>query len=110
MALTTTGLTNGGVITHYRFQYDNSLSAPLNPGGPEPARTNAVIAACENDFDLMTGWFGKIALDVNFPIAVNVTQNSGGAGWSLSGGNLTVTIGGNLTVTTSGAASFVRYL
>jgi hypothetical protein len=105
MALTTTGLTNGGVTTHYRFQYDDSLSAPINPGGPEPARTNAVIAACENDFNLMSGWFGNIALDVNFTIPVNVTQNSGGASWSLSSGNLTVTINpGN------GVASFVRYL
>lgn len=105
MALTTSGLTNGGVTAHYRFQYDDSLSAPINPGGPEPARTNAVIAACEGDFNQMSGWFGNIALDVNFTIPVNVTQNGGGASWSLSGGNLTVTInpaGGN--------AAFVRYL
>jgi hypothetical protein len=105
MALTTTGLTSSGVSTHYKFQYDDSLAAPLNPGGPEPARTNAVIAACENDFNLMTGWFGDIALDVNFPIAVNVTQNSGGASWSRSGGNLTVTVNPAI-----GVASFVRYL
>jgi hypothetical protein len=105
MALTTTGLTNGGVTTHYRFQYDDSLSAPINPGGPEPVRTNAVIAACEGDFNLMSGWFGNIALDVNFTIPVNVTQNGGGASWSLSGGNLTVTINPS-----TGVASFVRYL
>jgi hypothetical protein len=105
MALTAANLTNGGITTHYQFQYDDSLSAPLNPGGPEPARTNAVIAACEGDFNLMSGWFANIALDVNTPIPVNVTQNSGGAGWSLSNGNLTVTINpGN------GVASFVRYL
>lgn len=105
MALTTTGLTNGGVTAHYRFQYDDSLSAPINPGGPEPARTNAVIAACENDFNLMSGWFGNIALDVNFTIPVNVTQNGGGASWSLSGGNLIVTINPS-----NGSANFVRYL
>jgi hypothetical protein len=105
MAFTTNGLTNGGVTTHYRFQYDDSLSAPINPGGPEPARTNAVIAAVEGDFNLMAGWFGNIALDVNFTIPVNVTQNGGGAGWSLSGGNLTVTINPS-----NGNAAFVRYL
>jgi hypothetical protein len=105
MALTSTGLTNGGVTAHYRFQYDDSLSAPINPGGPEPARTNAVIAACENDFNQMAGWFGNIALDVNFTIPVNVTQNGGGAAWSLSGGNLTVTIN-----PANGNAAFVRYL
>lgn len=105
MALTTNGLTNGGVTAHYRFQYDDSLSAPRNPGGPEPARTNAVIAACENDFNLMSGWFANIALDVNFTIPVNVTQNGGGASWSLGGGNLTVTIN-----PANGNAAFVRYL
>lgn len=105
MALTSTGLTNGGVTAHYQFQYDDSLSAPINPGGPEPARTNAVIAGCEADFNLMAGWFGNIALDVNFTIPVNVTQNGGGAGWGLSGGNLTVTINPS-----SGSANFIRYL
>ena len=83
MALTSSGLNNGGTTARYRFQYDDSLSAPINPGGPEPARTNAVIAACENDFNLMSGWFGNIALDVNFTIPVNITQNSGGARWDL---------------------------
>jgi hypothetical protein len=106
MAFTTAGLTNGGTTTHYKFQYDDSLQqTAANPTGPEPARMNAAIAACENDFNLMSGWFGNIALDVNTPIPVNVTQNSGGASWRLSGGNLIVTINpGN------GAASFVRYL
>ncbi|MDB6158492.1 MAG: hypothetical protein JWO04_2198 [Gammaproteobacteria bacterium] len=105
MTQTTSGLTNGGVTNHYAFHYDDSLSAPINPGGPEPARTNAVIAACEADFNQMTGWFGNIGLDVNFTITVNVTQNGGGASWNLSGGNLTVTIN-----PASGNANFVRYL
>jgi hypothetical protein len=105
MTLTSTGLTNGGDTAHYRFKYDDSLSPPINPGGPEPARTNAVIAGCENDFNLMSGWFGNIALDVNFRITVNITQNTGGASWSLSSGNLTVTINSG-----TGAANFVRYL
>ncbi|MEO8428003.1 MAG: hypothetical protein ABI651_12910 [Verrucomicrobiota bacterium] len=102
MALTTSGLTNGGVTAHYRFQYDDSLGGA---GGIEPARTNAVIASCEADFNLMSGWFGNIALDVNFTIPVNVTQNGGRASWSLSGGNLTVTINPS-----NGNAGFVRYL
>lgn len=105
MTLTTAGLTNGGSTTHYQFQYDNSLAPPINPSGPEPARTNALIAACEGDFNLMSGWFGNVPLDVNFPIAVNVTQNSGGAGWNLSGRNLTVTINSG-----NGDATFMRYL
>ena len=105
MAATSNGLTNGGVTAHYAFTYDDSLSAPINPGGPEPARTNAVIAAAEADFNLMAGWFNNIALDVNFTIPVNVTQNGGGASWSASGGNLTVTIN-----PAAGNAAFVRYL
>jgi hypothetical protein len=102
MALTTKNLTNNEATAHYKFQYDDSLA---NPGGPEPARTNAVIAACEADFNLMSGWFGNIALNVNTPIPVNVTQNSGGGGGSLSNGNLTLTLNPG-----KGDASLVRYL
>jgi hypothetical protein len=106
MALITTGLTNGGITTRYQFQYDSSLQqTAANPGGSEPARTNQVIAACEGDFNLISGWFGNIALDVNFTIPVNVTQNGGGASWSLSSGNLTVTIN-----PANGNATLVRYL
>ncbi len=79
MALVSTSLTNGGATTHYRFQYDDSLAGA---GGPEPARTNAVIAACENDFNLMAGWFGNIALTVSTPITVNVMPGPyASAGW-----------------------------
>ena len=88
MALTTTALTNGGLTTNYQFQYDDSLSA----SGLEPARTNQVIEFCEQDFNLMSGWFGNISLGVNLPIPVDVTPKSGGAGWVKKGGNPTVTI------------------
>jgi hypothetical protein len=108
MALTSAGLLNGGLSGngHYRFQYDDSLSPPINPTGPEPARTQAVMNACEADFNLMSGWFANTALDVGFPIPVNVTQFGGGASWSRdAAGNLTVTINPAL-----GPATFVRYL
>jgi hypothetical protein len=56
MAQITTGLTNGGVTTHYNFSYDSSYGGA---GGVEPARTNAVIAACENDYNtFLSGPFG----------------------------------------------------
>jgi hypothetical protein len=32
MALTTKNLTNNGATAHYKFQYDDSLAAPINPG------------------------------------------------------------------------------
>ncbi len=66
MAQVTTGLTNGGVTTHYNFSYDDSFGGP---GGVEPARTNAVIAACENDYNtLLSGPFGV----ANNPSGMNV--------------------------------------
>ena len=99
MALTTNNLSNGGKTTHYQFQWETLA------GAIEPARTNAVLAACEGDFSRMSGWFANIALDVDFPIPVNVTQNAGGASWSLSGRALTVTINPG-----AGVASVVRYL
>jgi len=74
MAFVTTGLTNGGVTTHYRFSYDNAL------GSVEPARTNAVIAACEADYDLMSGWFGGGLIVTG--MSVQVTTQSNGASWS----------------------------
>lgn len=104
MANTTNGLTNNGNTTHYSFQYDDSLDSSIHPGQPEPARTNAVIAACENDFNLMQGWFNNTAID-DSNIPVTVTQNGGGASWNLSGGNLTITINPG-----AGSQAQVRYL
>ena len=93
MAQITTGLTNGGQTTHYSFTYEDTLQkTAANPSGPEPARTNAVIAAAEADFTQMTGWFGGTTLDVSLPAPVNVMNAGGGAGWATSGGSLTVTI------------------
>ena len=100
MALTSSGLNNGGVTLNYRFQYDDSLQqSPSNPSGPEPARTNQLIAAAESDFNLMSGWFGNIALDVNSPISVNIIPPGlpgacagTGACWGTSSRNLTVTL------------------
>src|SRR5690348_15310191 len=67
MTLITTNLTNGGLTTHYQIWYDDSLSAAdgMNRG-------NALIANCENDFNLMSGWFGGIALTETIPITVNI--------------------------------------
>lgn len=105
MAQITTGLV-GNPTTHYSFSYDSSLQrTALNPTGPEPARTNALIGACEGDFNWMSGLFGNPPLDYGIPCTVQVTQNSGGAGWSLGAGKLTVTLNpGN------GDANMCRYL
>ncbi len=78
---TSAGLTNGGRTAHYQFSYDTTLAAsPANPTGPEPARTNAVIAACESDYNQMSSWFGG-GLNVT-GMTVQVTIQSNGASWS----------------------------
>jgi hypothetical protein len=92
MAQITTGLA-GNPTTHYSFSYDSSLQrTAINTTGPEPARTNALIRACEADFNWLSGLFGNPTLDYRIPCTVQVTQSSGGAAWSLGGGNLTVTL------------------
>ncbi len=76
----TTGLTAGGVTTHYAFYYDESLGGP---GGVEPARTNAVIADCEADFGWMQTQFAGVDITkaMSLPIPTYVTALGGGAGW-----------------------------
>ena len=106
MALTNEDLPNGGKTARYTFQYEKSLKKTTgNPAGPEPARTNALIAACEADLDLLTGWFGGVGLDCDVPVPVNVTATSGGASWSQSGSSVTITLNPGL-----GDSTFLRYL
>jgi hypothetical protein len=77
--LITDGLTGGGATTHYAFSYHERLkNTAANPSGPEPARTNAAIAAGEGDYSLMSGWFGSTAVT---GMAVQVTPESNGARW-----------------------------
>jgi hypothetical protein len=114
MATTTAGLNFGGLSSAktYQFQYDTSLSGP---GGPEPSRTNAVLAASEGDFNLMSAWFGGVRLDVDTPITVNIIPptlpgacTTPGACWSKSNRSLTVTVSDPNLNTIN--ANIVRYL
>lgn len=108
MTNTTDGLTNGGVTTHYKFQYDGTLKkTAANPGGVEPKRTNGLIASAEKDYKLMKGWFGGNLELSN--IAVTVTTQSGGAS---SGGDATSS---SVTLKPAGAgydtsSDYLRYL
>lgn len=104
MAFVTTGLTNGGVTTHYKFSYDASLAGP---GGVEPARTNAVIAACEADYDLMSSWFGG-GLTVT-GMTVQVTTQSNGASWSGSSTSSVIQLKAQGAAYSSNSA-YLRYL
>jgi hypothetical protein len=93
----TTGLTGGGVTAHFSFSYDRILQkTAAHPTGPEPARTNAVIAVCEQDYNQLSGWFGGISLTLPIPLVTHVLPGGGGAGWgpplSLSPGSGDVTL------------------
>ena len=75
----TTGLTNGGVTTHFNFFYDPSLGGA---GGVEPARINQLLATgtggkpvIENDFDWLQAQFAGVDMTKarSFPIPVQVT-------------------------------------
>src|SRR5215831_16150585 len=98
MAFITTGLTKDtqgheGVTPHYAFSYDSLLEiTDKNPGGLEPTRTNAVIANCEEDFKLMSSWFGNVALDVTVPIPVRIRPGGVDAGWVSHNGSVTMSI------------------
>jgi hypothetical protein len=101
MAFITTGLTNGGVTAHYRFSYDQALA------GTEPARTNAVIAACETDYNLMSGWFGG-HLNVT-GMSVQVTTQSNGASWSGTSSSSTIQLNAQ-GESYSNNPAYLRYL
>lgn len=97
MAYTTAGLTNGGRTAHYQIQYDDTL---LPADGVN--RANALIAVCEDDFALMSGWFDNIALTVGIPITVQIAPGPyASAGW---GPPITLTPGNGSSITV------VRYL
>ena len=83
----TSGLTidhngNEGITAHYRFSYNRALQKTIaNPSGLEPARTNAAIAKCESDYNLIASWFGNIPLTESLPMKVLVANAGGGASW-----------------------------
>lgn len=91
MAFITTGLTNGGQTTHYQIQYDDQLDSTVGQ-----TVGNALVAAAETDFTLMTGWFnGQASPFTSTRMTVNIkagnTSNGGtGASWNNRGGPITL--------------------
>ena len=72
------------VRRRYKIWYDSSRQkTAANPKGPEPDRTNALIAACEADFALLQDWFGptKFQFPIWVPVNVLVANLDGGAEW-----------------------------
>ncbi|MCW2755441.1 MAG: hypothetical protein JWQ32_2852 [Marmoricola sp.] len=82
-----TGLTGGGVTTHFTFYYDPVLS--VGAGAVEPARTNELLAVAggkpviENDFDWLQAQFAGVSL-TSFPIPVQITGIPGYGGYGAS--------------------------
>src|SRR5689334_5301255 len=91
MALTTAGLVNGGLTTHFAIVYDDAL-----PGGVILA--NGLVANCEKDFALMAGWFAGVDFIYDFPLPVEIVNDTGGASWDTPS-NLQVTFGASPTIT-----------
>jgi Listeria-Bacteroides repeat domain (List_Bact_rpt) len=84
----TDGLTGNGRTIHFNFSYHERLTTTAaNPVGPEPARTNAVIAACEDDYNRMSGWFASNAVT---GMKVQVTPCSNGPYWFGSASSATL--------------------
>lgn len=70
-------LVSVGTTTHYTISYDDSLSAA---DGRD--RAQALLAVCEQDYDLMSSWFGGISLTVGTPVQVNIVPGGyASAGW-----------------------------
>ncbi|MEO6997454.1 MAG: hypothetical protein ABI112_05170 [Terracoccus sp.] len=66
-----------GTTAHYTINYDDSLSAA---DGQD--RALALLAVCEQDYQVMSGWFGDITLTVGIPVAVNIVPGGyASAGW-----------------------------
>lgn len=111
MAFITTGLTGGGKTTHYQIEYDDTLDATVGK-----TVGNALVANCENDFNLMTGWFGGIGSPWSGQMVVqiqsgNTSTGGTGASWPNLGGPITLIPG--LAAHNAGASVdswFVRYL
>jgi hypothetical protein len=80
-------LTVAGSTTHYRISYDDSLSA-----ADGSQRANALLGVCEQDYAIMSDWFGGISLPYALPIEVHIDPGGyASAGWgppiSLKPGN-----------------------
>jgi hypothetical protein len=112
MAFTSKDLTNNGRTAHYQIQYDDSLDPAVGK-----AVGNALVAGCESDFGVMTGWFnGQSSPFTSTRMTVNIqagnTASGGtGASWNTRSGPITLIPG--LPAATPGASVsqwFVRYL
>ena len=70
-------LVAAGSTTHYRISYDDSLAA-----ADGSARALALLGVCEQDYAIMSDWFGGIGLPFSLPIEVHIDPGPyASAGW-----------------------------
>ena len=70
-------LSTVGSTTHYKLSYDTSLSS-----ADGLQRAQALMNVCEADYQIMSDWFGGIALPYSLPIEVNIVPGGyAGASW-----------------------------
>jgi hypothetical protein len=66
-----------GSTTHYRISYDDSLNTA---DGRD--RANGLLGMCEQDYAIMSDWFGGISLSFTLPIEVHIDPGPyASAGW-----------------------------
>ena len=76
MGQTTQGLPNDGKTGRYAISYESSLPAA---SGLWLARD--LMDTCDQDFDLMAGWFAGTHFEFSFPVKVQLENAAGGASW-----------------------------
>src|SRR5690242_9082104 len=70
-------LINAGSTVHYTISYDDSLS---QADGAD--RAHALLDVCEQDYNMMAGWFTGLSLPYATPISVNIVPGGyAAAGW-----------------------------
>lgn len=108
MAFITNGLPNNGRSARFAVSYEDTLS---KADGLDQAL--ALLAACERDLQLITGWFAGVRFEFSFPIYVQIADGTGGASWT-DPPDISLWFGFNATVTikagTGASPATIRYL
>src|SRR6476661_3249958 len=70
-------LITAGSTTHYRISYDDTLAA-----ADGAQRAAGLLTVCEQDYAIMSDWFGGISLSFTLPIEVHIDPGPyASAGW-----------------------------
>jgi hypothetical protein len=77
MAFVNTSLPNNGQTSHFTVTYDDTLAQAK---GLDLAKD--LLTYLEGDLSLIQSWFPGVNFEFAFPISVQVTGDSGGAGWT----------------------------